>query len=247
MDFNSEAGFLQSSFVEFVKCWSMGTSSTFHVESRNGQAFLNFSAFLGQPRNIHFFPKEKYKNKSERKTQRDNERAALHKAKKNESTSSSSSSTPVKTNCDILDANASDATLNLSNETISVTTQGDEPDIDELYSSSEISCPEVSDDLQFVNSDQNENQGVSSGDKDEIKSHSNDSQADDSASDYDQIQDKHAALVKSLSSQSLTEAQKAACLEAGIGCDHGFPPCSRCYYQHSEKKSLRFKNGKLSK
>ena len=99
MDFNSEAGFLQSSFVEFVKCWSMGTSSTFHVESRNGQAFLNFSAFLGPPRNVHFYDKQSKNSKSERKAQRDRERAELYRDKINESTSStasnSSSSTPV--------------------------------------------------------------------------------------------------------------------------------------------------------
>ena len=55
LDYNSEAGFLQSSFVEFVKCWSMGKRSTFHVESVNGEAFLNFSAYLGLPRNVHFY------------------------------------------------------------------------------------------------------------------------------------------------------------------------------------------------
>ena len=126
MDFNSEAGFLQSSFVEFVKCWSMGTSSTFHVESRNGQAFLNFSAFLGQPRNVHFYNKESKMSKSERKAQRDRQRAELHRAKVNDSTSSTgsntSSSTPVlkmKENINV-DVNFEDASKvnesNFSNE-----------------------------------------------------------------------------------------------------------------------------------
>ena len=85
MDFNSEAGFLQSSFVEFVNCWNMGTSSAFHVE-RNGQAFLKFSAFLGQPRNVHFYNKQT--SKFERKAHGDYKRAAMHQTKMDESTSS---------------------------------------------------------------------------------------------------------------------------------------------------------------
>ena len=62
------------------------------IESVNGHAFVNFSAFLGNPKTMHFAPgekrypgrdsKEKPKKKSKRKTQRDNERAARFQEKK---------------------------------------------------------------------------------------------------------------------------------------------------------------------
>ena len=78
----TEEAFLFSTFVEFNKCWSSGKKSRLVIESFNGFAFVNFSAFLGHPKTMHFAPREKRdpgrksKKKSKRKTQRDNERAA---------------------------------------------------------------------------------------------------------------------------------------------------------------------------
>ena len=84
----TEEAFLFSTFVEFNKCWSSGKKSRLVIESMNGVAFVNFSAFLGHPKTMHFAPREKRdpgrkcKKKSERKTQRDNERAARFQEKK---------------------------------------------------------------------------------------------------------------------------------------------------------------------
>ena len=168
MDFNSEAGFLQSSFVEFVKCWSMGTSSTFHVESRNGQAFLNFSAFLGQPRNVHFINK---KSKSERKFQRDCERAAKHRAKCNESSSNSSSlSTPLlkmKENLDVnkdvdaavqenTDASIVDDDDQILNLEVSNASNNDEVQI--ISSISENDATEINDDNSDLSDENDQDQ-----------------------------------------------------------------------------------------
>ena len=58
------------------------------IESVNGFAYVNFSAFLGHPKTTHFAPREKRdpgrksKKKSKRKTERDNDRAARFQAKK---------------------------------------------------------------------------------------------------------------------------------------------------------------------
>ena len=79
----TEEAFLFSTFVEFNKCWSSGKKSRLVIESMNGFAFVNFSAFLGHPKTMHFAPRENQnpgrkssKKKSKRKTQRDNQRAA---------------------------------------------------------------------------------------------------------------------------------------------------------------------------
>ena len=87
----TEEAFLFSTFVEFNKCWSSGKKSRLVIESVNGFAFVNFSAFLGHPKTRHFAPRErqnpgkKSKKKSERKTRRDNERAArFHEKKRQE-------------------------------------------------------------------------------------------------------------------------------------------------------------------
>ena len=99
---HSEEAFLLASVSEFVKCWSSGKKSRLIIESVNGQAFLNFSAFLGDPKDDHFKARAggrqpKPKKKSERKIQRDNARAAqFQERKKRETaliTSSVSSST----------------------------------------------------------------------------------------------------------------------------------------------------------
>ena len=54
----TEEAFLFSTFVEFNKCWSSGKRSRLVIESVNGHAFVNFSAFLGNPKTMHFAPGE---------------------------------------------------------------------------------------------------------------------------------------------------------------------------------------------
>ena len=88
MNFTEEA-FLLSTFNEFVKCWRSRKRSRLFVESVNGSAFVNFSAFLGHPNEAHHLPArrtqsshQKSKKKSLRKTQRDNERAAKFQERK---------------------------------------------------------------------------------------------------------------------------------------------------------------------
>ena len=88
----TEEAFLFWTFVEFNKCWSSGKRSRLVIETVNGHAFVNFSAFLGHPETMHFAPGEKRsqrrysnkkpKKKSKRKTQRDNDRAARFQEKK---------------------------------------------------------------------------------------------------------------------------------------------------------------------
>ena len=86
---HSEEAFLFASVSEFVKCWSSGKNSRLIIESVSGQAFIHFSAFLGNPKDDHFKarardwqPKPKSKKKSERKIQRDNARAAKFQERK---------------------------------------------------------------------------------------------------------------------------------------------------------------------
>ena len=153
MDYNSEAGFLQNSFVEFVKCWSMGTNSVFHVESRNGEAFFNFQAYLGSPQNVHFYqPNQKRKSKSETKTKRDNERAALFQAKMNKSRISSSSTPKMKSSdiSDTTNTNTSERTNdiveNKASDTTSDTTSDNIPDD---VSESDTIVPSEDDDNQI--------------------------------------------------------------------------------------------------
>ena len=51
---SSEEDFLHATFFEFVKCWGSGARSRLYIESMNGNAFVNFSAYLGHPRKAHF-------------------------------------------------------------------------------------------------------------------------------------------------------------------------------------------------
>ena len=84
----TEEAFLFSTFVEFNKCWRSGKKSRLVIESVNGFAFVNFSAFLGHPKTVYEAPPEKNKpgrksrKKSKKKTERDNERAARFQARK---------------------------------------------------------------------------------------------------------------------------------------------------------------------
>ena len=86
---HSEEAFLLANFSEFVKCWSSGKKSRLVIESVNGHAIVNFTAFLGHPSADHFHFNSKPKNrqpkprqKSERKIQRDNARAASFQERK---------------------------------------------------------------------------------------------------------------------------------------------------------------------
>ena len=45
---------LFETLVEFIKCWGSGRRSRLFVESMNGQAFMNFSTFLGNPGTRNF-------------------------------------------------------------------------------------------------------------------------------------------------------------------------------------------------
>ena len=93
---SSEEAFLYATFCEFVKCWGSGARSRLFIESVNRNAFVNFSAYLGHPGAEHFVskketkdnddgnPKSKSRGKSKRKTERDNQRAALFQQKKRE-------------------------------------------------------------------------------------------------------------------------------------------------------------------
>ena len=71
----TEEAFLFSTFVEFNKCWRSGKKSRLVIESINGFAFVNFSAFLGHPKTVHVAPPEKDKpgrnsrKKSKKKTE----------------------------------------------------------------------------------------------------------------------------------------------------------------------------------
>ena len=92
----SEEAFLHATFGEFIKCWGSGAKSRLFIESVNGNAFVNFSAYLGHPGDAHFVskketkdnvnanPKSKSRGKSKRKTERDNQRAARFQEKKRE-------------------------------------------------------------------------------------------------------------------------------------------------------------------
>ena len=79
-----------ATFKEFYKCWRSGTKARVTIESINGKAFVNFSAFLGHPDDAHFKsrpPKRKPSNvgprkKSDKKIKRDNDRAARFQEKK---------------------------------------------------------------------------------------------------------------------------------------------------------------------
>ena len=101
----TEEAFLLSNFSEFIKCWKSSKRSRLYIESVNGSAFVNFSAFLGNPSEAHSphstpYPQRRHpssegskKKKSPRKIQRDNERAAkFQERKRTEQAAASSAS-----------------------------------------------------------------------------------------------------------------------------------------------------------
>ena len=86
---NSEEAFLFATFKEFHKCWRSGTKARVIIESVNGKAFVNFSAFLGNPDDAHFKPRssnrtpsKEPRKKSDKKIKRDNDRAARFQDRK---------------------------------------------------------------------------------------------------------------------------------------------------------------------
>ena len=79
---NSETSFVFSTFNEFYKCWRSGANSCLFIESVHGKAFINFSAFLGNPDDVHLKPWQSKRNpsmvqrkKSAKKIKCDNDRA----------------------------------------------------------------------------------------------------------------------------------------------------------------------------
>ena len=100
----SDGGLLFKTLVEFMNCWGSGRRSRLFVETMNGEAFMNFSTFLGNPGKCyskqnkmaageetlgnpqsHHDPKLSKKvkrKKSLKKTERDNQRAAEFQKRK---------------------------------------------------------------------------------------------------------------------------------------------------------------------
>ena len=140
----------------------MGKRSTFHVESMNGEAFLNFSTYLGPPRNVHFYQNQKTRSKSERKARRDNERAAMFQAKMNQAQDDvnqslqsriSSSSTPkmkIPDNVsDTTDKNESDIDVQDDTTTFTSDTTSHHISADNI-SDSETIIPDEGDENELV-------------------------------------------------------------------------------------------------
>ena len=102
----SDGGLLFKTLVEFVNCWGSGKQSRLFVETMNVEAFMNFSTFLGNPGKgysrqnkmasgeetlgypqSHHDPNSGRKvkqKKSQKKTERDNQRAARFQKRKQE-------------------------------------------------------------------------------------------------------------------------------------------------------------------
>ena len=95
----TEEAFLLSTFREFTKCWKSSKRSRLSIESSvNGEAFVKFSVFLGNPSETQLnpdaqnpSPKENKRKKSSKKIQRDNERAAKFQEKKRQEQAAASS------------------------------------------------------------------------------------------------------------------------------------------------------------
>ena len=97
-----EEAFLFSTFTEFNKCWRSGAKARVIMESFNGAAFVNFSAYLGHPEDVHYNsspaeqkPSKRTRKKSAKKSKRDNERAAQFQKKKKEEAATALASNPV--------------------------------------------------------------------------------------------------------------------------------------------------------
>ena len=86
---NSEGSFVFSGVIEFIKAWESGSKSKLTLQSKNGQAWLNFNCCLGGPHEQH---QKLKKPKSKKKMERDNLRAQLHQHRLQDGLSSSNSS-----------------------------------------------------------------------------------------------------------------------------------------------------------
>ena len=103
----TEEVFLLSTFSEFIKCWKSSRRSRLFIDSVNGQAFVNFSVFLGNPSDLHFHSTPRQRNpppngkkqrkKSLKKIQRDNERAANFQEKKRQEEAAAKAASGVPT------------------------------------------------------------------------------------------------------------------------------------------------------
>lgn len=103
----TEEVFLLSTFSEFLKCWKSSRRSRLFIDSVNGQAFVNFSVFLGNPSDVHFHSTPRQRNpppegkkqrkKSPKKIQRDNERAAKFQEKKRQEEAAAKAASGVPT------------------------------------------------------------------------------------------------------------------------------------------------------
>ena len=110
---NSEASFVYNGVIEFIKAWESGSKSKLTLQSRNGQAWLNFNCYLGGPHDQHQKMK-KPKSKSKKKQERDNLRAQLHQQRlQDEVSSTRSSSNFSKSNLEEKAVSASRATNDL--------------------------------------------------------------------------------------------------------------------------------------
>ena len=122
LDSNSEGGFVFASMMEFMKAWEAGANSRLFLESFNGQAFVSFGCFLGQPSEKHVKPKKK--EKSKKKQERDNMRAANFQA-------------AMKSNDDVKTKEGdNDETVELPDEDFDTTRDEDYEDFSEEY----VSC-----------------------------------------------------------------------------------------------------------
>ena len=108
---NSEASFVYNGVIEFIKAWESGSKSKLTLQSRNGQAWLNFNCYLGGPHDQHQKIK---KPKSKKKQERDDLRAQLHQQRLQDGVSSTNSSSYFsKSNFEEKAASASRATIDI--------------------------------------------------------------------------------------------------------------------------------------
>ena len=114
----NEEAFLLSTFSEFVKLWRSRKNSRLFVESVNGSAFINFSAFVGYSKNVRRTQssqsQRKPKKKSSRKIQRDNDRAANFQERKRQEEAAATAARVTSSSPITITSSASSAPLNFS-------------------------------------------------------------------------------------------------------------------------------------
>ena len=80
---NSEEAFVLASLTEFIHCWKSKQKATFSIKCEEGEASINFSCRLGQPKEKHVKnvkPRRFEVKKTPSRTARDNARAAAFQA-----------------------------------------------------------------------------------------------------------------------------------------------------------------------